>query len=90
MSSWNSWLDAAADARSESSLERRIHATEGATDPWAEREGERMLNLSSNSYLGLAGHPALLEASRRGAARGAGAGASRLITGSGSSMFSKR
>jgi 8-amino-7-oxononanoate synthase len=46
--------------------------------------GDRMLlNLSSNDYLGLAQHPAIAEAMRDALlSEGAGAGASRLVTGS--------
>lgn len=82
MSAWSDWLASQARARERVALERRIEATEGATEPWATRDGRRLLNLSSNSYLGIAGHPALREATVRGAMRGAGAGASRLVTGS--------
>ena len=39
-------------------------------------------NFASNDYLGLANHPALVEAARRATAEhGTGAGASRLVTG---------
>ncbi|PZD96358.1 8-amino-7-oxononanoate synthase [Paenibacillus sambharensis] len=42
----------------------------------------RLLDLSSNDYLGLAGHPAIAEAMREALLTGgAGAGASRLVTG---------
>lgn len=41
-----------------------------------------MLNFAANDYLGLSRHPALIEAARQATARlGAGAGASRLVTG---------
>lgn len=44
--------------------------------------GRRLLNFSSNDYLGLARHPEVLAAARRALARwGWGSGASRLVTG---------
>jgi 8-amino-7-oxononanoate synthase len=44
--------------------------------------GTRLLNLASNNYLGLAGHPDLIEASAKALARhGCSSGASRLVTG---------
>ena len=46
------------------------------------RPGERLINLSSNDYLGLAGDVRIASALAEGAARwGAGAGASRLVSG---------
>ena len=45
--------------------------------------GRELIDLSSNDYLGLSRHPALIERSREWAARyGTGAGASRLVRGS--------
>ncbi len=82
MSEWNDWLRAQDVAREQTALERSIAVTDDAPHPWAMRDGRRMLNLSSNNYLGLAEHPALREAAASGAARGAGAGSSRLVAGS--------
>jgi len=45
-------------------------------------DGRRYINFSGNDYLGLAAHPALIKRSSEWGARyGAGAGASRLVTG---------
>ena len=49
---------------------------------WAERNGRRLLSFSCNDYLNLSQHPAVIAASIDATARyGAGAGASRLVTG---------
>ena len=45
-------------------------------------DGKTYIDFSSNDYLGLSKHPALIERSRDWAGRyGAGSGASRLVTG---------
>ncbi len=81
MTSWDSWLEGERARREREALERRLQATERPAEPIAFRGGARLVNLSSNNYLGLAGHPALIEAAARGAAGGAGAGSSRLVAG---------
>ncbi len=59
---------------------RRIDSPQGARVRFAGRE---LVNLSSNDYLGLTSHPALIEAAAQALRDyGAGAGASRLICGS--------
>jgi 8-amino-7-oxononanoate synthase len=81
MSSWDNWLEAERERRAQSALERKLQVTEQPAEPIAYRAGARLVNLSSNNYLGLAGHPLLIEAALRGTARGAGSGSSRLVAG---------
>ncbi|MBE7499370.1 MAG: 8-amino-7-oxononanoate synthase [Verrucomicrobiales bacterium] len=64
-------------------LWRELRRLDSDAGPRIECAGQRLLNFSSNDYLGLAGHPALKAAAAEAAARfGAGASASRLICGS--------
>ncbi|OYD06910.1 8-amino-7-oxononanoate synthase [Paludifilum halophilum] len=60
---------------------RKLQATEGAQVPVVQRGGKRLLNCSSNNYLGLADHPRIKEAARQSCLSGNGSTASRLIVG---------
>jgi 8-amino-7-oxononanoate synthase len=63
-------------------LLRRRRIVEGPQGAYLEVEGRRYLSFCSNDYLGLANHPALLQAAQEGMAEyGIGAGASALICG---------
>jgi len=65
-----------------SGLHRRLRLIEGTRGPRVQLDGRDVLLLCSNDYLGLAGHPWVREAAAEAAlAWGAGAGASRLISG---------
>jgi 8-amino-7-oxononanoate synthase len=63
-------------------LSRRLRMVSGPQGPTVLLEGQPVLLLCSNNYLGLADHPRVREAAADAAMRwGAGAGASRLISG---------
>ncbi len=69
--------------RQAAGLTRQLRPIDGAQDTWVTVQGRRALLLCSNNYLGLATHPAVRAAASHAAAEyGAGAGASRLISGS--------
>ncbi|MBO9708141.1 MAG: 8-amino-7-oxononanoate synthase [Caulobacter sp.] len=64
------------------SLLRRLKPTRRLPGGWVERDGRRLLSFSDNDYLGLSHHPAVIAAAQAATAEhGAGAGASRLVTG---------
>ncbi len=64
------------------SLRRRLRISDAPTGPTVRFNGTSLHNLASNDYLGLAGHPEVIEAAVRATRDfGAGAGASRLVTG---------
>src|SRR5438874_8247504 len=63
-------------------LSRRLRLVSGPQGPTVLLEGEPVLLLCSNNYLGLADHPRVREAAADAAVRwGVGAGASRLVSG---------
>jgi 8-amino-7-oxononanoate synthase len=70
------------EALAERSLLRRRRHAESPTAPRQLVDGREMLAFCSNDYLGLASHPAVVEALREGATLyGAGSGASHLVSG---------
>ena len=70
---WAAWLAAEATARAEAGLDRRLLARPAR---------DRVVDLAGNDYLGLARDPAVTAAAAQAAVTwGAGAGASRLVTG---------
>src|SRR5213078_3705 len=63
-------------------LHRRLRLVDGPQGPRITLDGAEVLLLCSNNYLGLADHPRVRQAAADAAERfGAGAGASRLISG---------
>jgi 8-amino-7-oxononanoate synthase len=64
-------------------LTRRLTPLHSGVGPVVEMTGRQILLLASNDYLGLAGHPEVIQSAIDATQRfGAGAGASRLISGS--------
>ena len=63
-------------------LRRTLAETAREDGPWVHRGGRRLLSFSCNDYLNLSRHPAVTQAAIGAVRRfGAGAGASRLVTG---------
>jgi|HubBroStandDraft_3_1064219.scaffolds.fasta_scaffold00389_7 8-amino-7-oxononanoate synthase len=63
-------------------LDRSLRVVDGPQGPRVTLDGESVLLLCSNNYLGLADHPKVREAAADAALRwGVGAGASRLVSG---------
>ncbi|SEM92726.1 8-amino-7-oxononanoate synthase [Lihuaxuella thermophila] len=79
--SWDSFIQQELARLASLDLKRELIPVERAVQPVCIRQGEQMINFSSNNYLGLAGHPELVKAMQQAAGRGAGATASRLILG---------
>lgn len=80
----NNWMEKELAAMEEASLMRTLRASSSVSGcPGYTVRGERqLLNLSSNDYLGLSQHPAIIEVMREALLiEGAGSGASRLVTG---------
>lgn len=70
------------EALREQGMLRTLKTVAGPQGPRVIVDGREVLLLCSNNYLGLAGHPALIEASCDATSRfGVGSGASRLVSG---------
>ena len=75
-------LERTLDELRRAGLFRELRVIESAQGPRVTLDARSVLLLCSNDYLGLAGHPALRAAAAEAAHRwGAGAGASRLVSG---------
>ena len=75
-------VEARLDELREQGLYRRMRVVSGPQGPRVLLDGKPVLLLCSNNYLGLADHPRVREAAAEAAMRyGAGAGASRLVSG---------
>lgn len=78
MEDWKGFLE----ERERQQLLRRLSPSEGRRPGVAVRGGREYVDFSSNDYLGLSSHPALVAAAKKALERfGVGAGASRLMSG---------
>lgn len=83
MNSLDAELATRLDALDASGLRRKLRRVDSPAGRKISLDGRRVLNFSSNDYLGLAAHPAVIEAAARATRDfGSGSGASRLISGS--------
>jgi 8-amino-7-oxononanoate synthase len=81
MKFWES-VDAQTQAIEQAGLLRATRTVSGTQGPEIVLDGRRVINLCSNDYLGLASHPALLDAAQQSLQEdGLGASSSRLIAG---------
>lgn len=82
MSAPDGWVRGELAAVEAAGLRRTLTELEGPPGPTMSLSGRRVIVLGSNNYLDLAGHPRVVEGAVEAARRyGAGAGASRLVTG---------
>lgn len=78
------WAEEELSALAGKGLLRTLEPLEGPQGGTVRIAGTRLINLSSNDYLGLAADPRLAEAAAQAARRlGTGSGASRLVVGNG-------
>ena len=78
------WIEKELELLTNASLERTLRTSAPVSEfPGYTLRGEKvLLNMSSNDYLGLAQHPAIIEVMREALlTEGVGSGASRLVTG---------
>ncbi|HXZ68829.1 MAG TPA: 8-amino-7-oxononanoate synthase [Alphaproteobacteria bacterium] len=82
MSIFDKAYAAALDALAARGLHRKLRDAEPLASGAMLRDGRRLINFSSNDYLGLSQHPALVARANEWSERyGTGSGASRLVTG---------
>ena len=83
MSKFDPQFSAALDEAAAKGMRRRLRALEPAGAGRVRLDGRELINFASNDYLGLSHHPLLTARAADWTERyGAGAGASRLVTGS--------
>ena len=78
---WDAFLAGELERRDEAGLLRTLRPLERDGCWVVAEDGRRLLDLSSNDYLGLSCHPTVVDAAARAGRRRSGATASRLIVG---------
>jgi 8-amino-7-oxononanoate synthase len=78
---WDALLEEQLELLAGEGLVRTLRPVEREAGAVVVRDGRRLVNLSSNDYLGLSRHPELARAAAEATAEGAGSTASRLIVG---------
>ncbi|MFA7164409.1 MAG: 8-amino-7-oxononanoate synthase [Desulfoplanes sp.] len=82
MSGLTDWISVMQDDLQRRGRLRKIPAVDYGADLMAEVQGKKVLNLASNNYLGLSGHPEMKAASIKAIETyGTSSGASRLVSG---------
>lgn len=81
MSDWDGWISSRLDRLEGEGLMRRLRPGDRTGPATVWREGRDLLNFSSNDYLGMSLHPAVLAGAERDLRKSAGATASRLMAG---------
>ena len=76
------WVEQSLNTIHQASWHRSVLAVDGMAGPVVQVDGRRMVNFASNDYLGLAGHPQMVERAIAATKRyGTGATGSRLLSG---------
>ena len=76
------WIKEFLQKRAQDGLLRKLRPASGRKNGQIYFDGKKYVDLSSNDYLGLTGHPKLIEAAKKALDEfGAGTGASRLLSG---------
>lgn len=76
------WIDTSMKAIHRAHRYRSVHTVEGMAGPLVQGQGQTLINFASNDYLGLASHPALIQAAVEATQQyGTGSTGSRLLSG---------
>ena len=82
MTSKTTWIKTELDSLSKAGLYNNIRTLGSPQGAWLNVDGKKVLNFSSNNYLGLANHPRIKEAAKKAIDEfGVGPGAVRTIAG---------